>query len=382
MNIKTSAVQGRDINNGSLGFKDTEVEEVDSPEVEAADEVEEEAPKSLRETIEATYNKAVEEENAPLEKPKARDASGKFLKKDTAVSTQGEQVAAAESTFLTTPPTEITAVPRSISPEHADKFKALPNEIKDWLLKVDEGQYRTFSKKMGEIGVKERRYRDLDDAVAPYEVEWAKHGVSVGQVINNYLAWEKSYHENPEKTLGEMAAEKGLTLETILGNKDNVPSPELVELRKKVAQLESGYQDTQKQSIAEYNQSLNNDIESYATEAGQDGKPLRPHFDAVYKYMIPVAKAYREANPDAPERQILDAAYKDAIYLNPQVRQLVLEEEVSKKAADRAAAESEKVQRAKVAGSSLRGTATGHTMVNTKPGSLRETIESAWDELS
>lgn len=372
MNTKTSAVQGRDVNNGSLGFEDTEVENKDSPEVA---EEEAEAPKSLRETIEATYDKATEEES-PLEKPtKVRDESGKFVKAD------GKVVETAP-TEPVAPGTQTVNAPRSISPEHVDKFNALPTEIKDWLLKVDEGQYRTFSRKMGEIGAKERRYRDLDDAVAPYEVEWAKHGITPGQVLNNYIAWEKDFHDNPQKVIGELLAQKNMTLDELVANKDSLPNPEIASLKAEIAELRGGYESTQKQSIAEYNQSLNNDIENYATEAGPDGKPLRPHFDAVYKHMIPVAKAYREANPEAPERQILDAAYKDAIYLHPQVRQLVLEEEVSKKALERQLADSEKVQRAKVAGSSLRGTATSHTMVNTKPKTLRETIENAWDEAS
>ena len=377
----------RDVN-GAVQSDEPITENEEITEEEGTLEEEEVSPKSLRETIESGYDSLAEKEAHPETREekaeRLRDESGKFTKaegKTPEVETPLTPPAGTPAAEGQQAPTSFNP-PQSLSPENAAIYKQLPPQLQEAFNKMENGYYRTVSKPMGELGIKERRYRDLDDVVAPYEVEWAKAGVSPGQVLNNYLAWEKDFHANPHKVIGELLAQKGLSVESLLENKDQLPNPEVLALQKRIEELEGGQTQARNQSIADYNQSLNNEIENYAREVGADGQPLRPHFDEVYKYMIPVARAYREANPEASERQILDAAYRDAIYLNPQVRQKLLDEEANKRAADLRKAESEKVQRARVAGSSLSGTATGQTMVNKKPTSLRDTILNAWDELS
>ena len=113
-------------------------------------------------------------------------------------------------------------------------------------------------------------------------------------------------------------------------------------------------------------------IDQFADEKGPDGKPLRPHFDAVLPLIVDMFKA-------RPDRDLAEA-YDAACWAHPEVRTKLL-------AADRAVAQSQvDVQRARAA---QRGNARGLTGPVARPngadgpskGSLRDTIERSADEI-
>lgn len=111
-------------------------------------------------------------------------------------------------------------------------------------------------------------------------------------------------------------------------------------------------------------------IDQFAAEAGADGRPLRPYFDAVLEDVIELFKAN-------PERDLQDA-YERAIWANPQVRAHMLTQQQQVHQSQNA------VERAKLA---ARGNTRGMTSPVSKPtaqkgnGSLRDTLESSADEV-
>ena len=176
-------------------------------------------------------------------------------------------------------------------------------------------------------------------------------------------------------------AQKGLSLDD-LSQTDAEQHPEIVRLNREIEHLK-GYLGQQHESvIAESADNLNNEIVTFRNEVGQDGKPLRPHFDAVYNHMVHLSKVYREANPDAPNKQIMDAAYRDACRVHPQVSEMLVEERLKQKQSEHLKLESEKLKKARLAGSTLTGTPNGSSMVSSEPKSLRETLERNYDALS
>jgi len=352
---------------------------------------------TLRDALETAYDSQMSEE--PKEKevteapkqPKERDAAtGKFTKSAPDRSRGGEPKKKADQDALQTKPLPEEAsgqielpptAPRGLNAKEAEVFSTLPQDLQAAYSRMVDGAFRTHSKKMGEMGMMEKKYRELDSVVAPYEVEWGKAGVTPAQVLNNYLAWEKDFHQNPAKVVGELLAQKGLTPQDLVERTSQI-DPEVARLKAEVEQLKGAHSQQTTQSVAEYQNFLNTEIENFRNEAGEDGKAVRPYFDAVYEHMVPIAQAYRNANPEVPERAILEAAYNDAIYLHPQVRERILEEQIQARNNKQAQEKSEKVQRAKLAASSLTGVPSGGSSVNTKPGSLRETLESLWDDMA
>ena len=337
-----------------------------SPQIEEMEV--EEKPLSRREMLEKAYDEQVEAPKESSPKEKKRDETGKFIKESA------KKIAPSQ------PPTQAFEPPRSFNDQEKEVFKGLPPEIQQALNRIEDGKYKAYTKKMGEIGTYERKYRDLDDAIAPYEIQWAKAGVTPGQVLRNYLAWEMDFHQNPTQVINQLLEQKGISVQDLIQKSQEI-SPETKALQQKIQESEGRLGNIDQSRIAEDDNYLDNVIQSFRREVGQDGQPLRPHFDAVYNHMLPIAAAYRQNNPEAPYEAILDAAYKDALYLNPEVREKILDEEFKARESRRLQERSEKVQRARLAGSSLSGTPSGVSMVSTKPLSIRETLEQKWDDL-
>lgn len=345
---------------------------------------------SLRDTLEENYDaieaesKTTESEGATTEEPvkqsAGRDESGRFAKTTEAEPTV--EASAGESAETDGAVTEeILSAPRSFNSQEKEMFNSLAPDAKKTLLRLEDSAYKAISRKMGELGVKERKYREIDDAVAEYEGAWAKAGVSPGRVLANYLAWEKGFHADPKGTIQELLSQKDMTLDDLVSNSEQ-ESPEVERLSRRIQDLEGHLSQREQGAIAEEHQILNDGIEQYRSETGQDGKPLRPYFDAVYDHMTALAQTYRGRNPQATHREILDAAYRDACELHPQVREKLLEQRFAERESRRLQEANQKVQKARLAGSSLQGTPNGSSMVSTNSGTLREQLNRRYDELS
>lgn len=113
-------------------------------------------------------------------------------------------------------------------------------------------------------------------------------------------------------------------------------------------------------------------IDQFADEIGADGKPLRPHFNAVLPIILDLYKAN-------PQRSLADA-YDAACWSHPEVRKQLL------------AAENQRVQSrhdVEKAKNAQRGNARGLTSPSIKPpgvngpsrGSIRDTIEQSAEEV-
>jgi hypothetical protein len=113
-------------------------------------------------------------------------------------------------------------------------------------------------------------------------------------------------------------------------------------------------------------------IDQFADEKGSDGKPLRPHFDAVLPILLDLYKAN-------PQRSLAEA-YDAACWSHPEVRKQLLAAEQYRQQSRH------DVEKAKIA---QRGNTRGLTSPAVKPpslngpsrGTMRDTIEQAAEEI-
>jgi hypothetical protein len=113
-------------------------------------------------------------------------------------------------------------------------------------------------------------------------------------------------------------------------------------------------------------------IDQFAYEAGPDGKPLRPYFDAV----VPIILDLYKANPNRD----LAEAYDQAIWAHPEIRRQLLADIQMRQQSQH------DVQRAKIA---ARGNARGITAPAVKPpgnsgpsrGTLRDIVEQSAEQV-
>jgi hypothetical protein len=113
-------------------------------------------------------------------------------------------------------------------------------------------------------------------------------------------------------------------------------------------------------------------IDQFADEKSQDGKPLRPHFDTVLPILLDLFKAN-------PQRSLAEA-YDAACWSHPEVRKQLLAAEQYRQQSRH------DVEKAKIA---QRGNTRGLTSPAVKPpgadgpsrGSLRDAIEKSAEEV-
>ncbi len=142
--------------------------------------------------------------------------------------------------------------------------------------------------------------------------------------------------------------------------------PDVKELRQQVGQLTDYFanfqQNQQQQAISE----TNSQIEAFRSQTDGQGNPLYPHFETVRSDMGLLLSQGRVTD--------MKAAYDQAVYMNPEVRTQILEQEKTA-AREAALAEQEKLKAAR-AKSPIK-TSSPATQTNKPVDSLDEAIANA-----
>jgi hypothetical protein len=369
-----------------------------------------EAPRSLREIAEAAYDEGSSNQPAEGEpvsdRGDGRDSRGRFAPKEQAQE-PGEAERKAPSPEK--PPVEAQERPDPAAqarasnqpPEHwsaEDKatFARMPQEGKDFLLRRYTEMEADYTRKSQQnasavqaIQAISPVFQDPDIARGMQEA-----GLTPVQVIHDWgRLFKGATSMKPQDraaTLYEMAERMGfdpakvfatsrppvsLTPEQeqdptvrFFADLQGRTNSDLQALRAELQQFKQAEQQRLEQDAVKVTRGS---IDSYADEKGQDGKPLRPYFDAVLPYII---DAFR-LNP----QRDLHQTYEEACWANPEVRKHMLQAEELRKQ------HSQSNQRAAQA---ARGNVRGLTSPVSKPanekkgnGSLRDTLENSADEV-
>jgi hypothetical protein len=122
-----------------------------------------------------------------------------------------------------------------------------------------------------------------------------------------------------------------------------------------------------------------NSVVAFASEKGQDGKPLRPYFDELGNEVLPFISAVKAQNPNMPHNQVLQEAYDRACWGSPTVRAKMQAAATAAGDAERLRAGVEKVDRARSASVSVKSGAPTSTPLapDDKSRTLRDTIKAS-----
>jgi hypothetical protein len=331
------------------------------------------APKkgNLRDQLSAAFKgedgKPGEQAAATSNDGQPRGPDGKFAPKGapaeqpgtvTGTEQQGQQPAAVQA-------------PRGIDPT---VFAALPAETQQ--------QVASTMATVEQQAARYQGYEQLEQVIGPRRQAWAINGVSEAQAVNQLLAISDFATQSPPDFIQWYAGQHGIDLSALVQQSaasDQFVDPAVQELREQVNRLTGQLTNmTQGQQQAQHN-SLVNLTAEFASEAGTDGKPLRPYFGELH--MLPFIQQVKAENPNASPRDVLSTAYDRACWATPAVREKML----AAQEATRLAEHREKAARAQAAGSSVVGTAPapGSTRPNNAGnGSVRDTLRAAWNAAS
>jgi hypothetical protein len=320
-------------------------------------------PTSLRDQISNALKGETDTPAAATQDGRARDpATGKFVEKAADAAPPGDTPPAAPST---------AAAPAGIDPQ---VFASLPAETQAALART-----------MEDVNTRQQRFaalEPLEQIIGPRRDLWALNGATPAQAINQLLALSDFAGRDPGGFIRHIAKNSGVDLAQLV--LDTEPEPEVdpvvAALQKQVAELQ-GHRETQtrEQLQTKHNQTVDSVIE-FASEKGEDGETLlRPHFAELGDGVLPFISMVKAQHPDWPNAQVLQQAYDQACWATPGVRSKLQAAADAAAQAARLREGTERAERAKAAGVSVRSgaPATPGAAPAAAGGSLRDTIRAS-----
>lgn len=333
-----------------------------------------------REPVAQAKKVGTEADTAAVKPPSLRDQISSALKGEVntpPVASQDGMVRNPDGTFAPKPApaavvdpnagAPVVAAPQGIDPQ---VFKSLPAETQASLARTMEG-----------IAQSQQRYARLDQVeqlIGPRRDAWALNGMTDAQALNQLLALSDFAGRDPKAFIQYMAQNSGVNLEDLVLGQEPV-DPKYEALQKQIAELQGARtQDTQKQQQAAHQQTVSG-VVAFATEKGQDGQPLRPHFEELGSEVLPFISAVKAANPSWSHTQVLQEAYDRACWGSPSVRSKMQAAADAAGEAQRLRQGAAKVDAARTASASVRsGTPTSTPAAPDAAGrTLRDTIRAS-----
>jgi len=372
--------------------------ELDAPEAEsntADSDVEEGRGRSLRETITKAMDRhrepstASDRDDKPRPSPKEpddkpareRDASGKFVKADTAAPTAatGTQPEAKPAGIPVTP-TATGDAPKSWTKEAQAQWAGLPQWARDQISK------RENDMAAGAAQLKQR-YGAISELTQRALPMFQKYGRDANQGMEQIVSWFEAIERNPQIAIAELAKSYNVNLNATGPTPTAQPGasptqnptqaqpsdPRIDQILRRLGQYESAEQ-TRQQSAT------NESLKAWAAN--------KPHFEAVRNVMGLIVAGAAQRKDDTllkPDGQWdLDKIYDMATGAVPEVRATMEREAAEARAADRKAKAEEARRRAASVRPGAPGNAgpAGHNSHRPPKGaSVRDSIKSAIEEL-
>lgn len=324
---------------------ETEADGVDGQEEDGAEDY---GPGDTEETF---------DESDPTQTPRARDAKGKFVAKDSPEEAPTE-ASASDPTANTPKPVKAAVTEPPVQPVQAPDH--WPAEDKALFAKATPDAQAFLLRRHKEM---EADYTKKTQAVAPLqpyaplEAKYAGYhrsiGASTAQVADSLLTTEYQLRtgtpEQRRQIVGNIARQYGVSLEPAqAGPVDPAlqAAQPLIDqqIAAAVAPLQANlaaFQQQQEQArIAQNGQA----IEAFKATKNPDGTAKYPHFDAVIEPMTQLMQAHIATN--------LDDAYDKAVWGNPALRETINAAKVAAATAE-AAKKNRTVQKANIAKSNM-----------------------------
>lgn len=221
-----------------------------------------------------------------------------------------------------------------------------------------------YSRKMAEVEELRKNTSSVYDTIKQYEQDYAKQGISLGDIAKRSIAWDRAMQNNPVETAREWLESYGLSVDDLAGQYQQQQPPVQNYLTREDAEriaeerVQSLMQQQEQKAVEYYNQRV---VESF-----MNSKPVfrDPETAAqIEADMSPVVQALTGTGRYSSPEEILETAYNYVINGNPAYSSLV-----SKMAAKPVIQEQKAaVEKAKAASKSISGSAgSGTPRVQTK----------------
>ena len=250
------------------------------------------------------------------------------------------------------PEPEVIPAPVGFTDDERKWFADLSPEMQRAVARRESDRDSDYTRKSQELAEKSALADRLDSVLAPHRQAWQLRGMTEDQAIGQLLAAQRMLEANPTQALRYLAQQYGADLQQITKAQANV-NPQIAALQNEIAQLRDGMTQRERQTHQQQIQAVERSIETWATEAGSDGQPLRPHFNAVKAHMEALVPRIKRDSPHLGNADILNQAYDQAVFADPKIRDVMIDQRVRAEQAKRNGAAKAKAAKARVASSSI-----------------------------
>lgn len=277
-----------------------------------------------------------------------------------------------ESNDQSRPPNDQTDN-RGLSPSDAPPI--WPQDRRDWFATLSDADKtrvldmeKSFNVRFDKTAKEGATHRKSSEAIAelmkPYEQELRSNGMDHAGGIRTLIQDRERFNQDPagsfvnfvsqhpqgKEIVGSLLAKLGIQSPQ---NASGEPQPaednswmesdpiyqqmkqQNVALQQQIQSIQSSYGQFQQSFNQREAQSMSEAIQRFSSAADDQGSPLHPHYDALIPTMKQIMMADSEVAsiPDWNAEQKLKAAYEKAVYLNPQVRQQVIDAQINQRLA-------------------------------------------------
>lgn len=316
-------------------------------------------PKSLRDQISSALKAETDTPDAAQQDGVVRNADGTFAPK---------AAAAAEPPVVDPNAPQPVAAPQGIDPA---VFASLPAETQ-----------ATLARTMEEVATSQQRFAvlaNVEQLIAPRREAWALNGMTPDQALNQLLALSDFATRDTPAFIQYLAEQNGIDLEELVLGLEPVDPAEKAN-NDRIAALERSIADNARQQQQQRHNGYVDEVISFASEKGQDGKSLlRPYFEELGDNFATHVGLVKAQNPNLANAQVLQQAYENACWAVPGVRSKLQDAARAAGDAERLRTGADRASKAQAASASVEpGAPTQEAKAPNDPNiSLRDSIKSS-----
>lgn len=274
--------------------------------------------------------------------------------------------------------------PPSLNNDEKALFDALPDRkskrlVKDVIARRDL-QYKAAANRYVHklntaFNEQVEKFKGLDKVAKTHQDYLEDNALSLEEVADNALAWDKAFADNPVQAAIDLLQSHGITPQMLMqGHTGNLPVqpqrqveiPEFREIKTELQQLK----EAKRQSIIS---TIDKDIDTFVNATDANGQRVYPLVDYVETDMAERVPLLKRKYPQANNFQLLHAAYEEAVWANPQTRELALNSVKSLQ---------KKVPAKKATSLSSKASGDSVTKKSSQAKTDREIVEDAWEQLT
>lgn len=274
--------------------------------------------------------------------------------------------------------------PQSWSDADKALFAKAPPDVQKVILDTDAKRTEGVNRELEKIATERKKFEGLNPVLAPIEAEARKYGMTADVAVKQMFDRHRDLQTRGADALKDLAKVYGIKLDGLSSGEADpgTADPEIAALKSEIASLKSdlgGFRTSHTQATRT---AAEREMDAVRDEKGPEGKPLRPHFEALYDDMAPIAGDLRAKHPDWSNAKVISEAYERAVHANPDTRAKVLAELRVKEKAEEERKAKEAARTARKAADNNVSTRGSHATGSAKGKNVEDTMSRVYDEMS